>query len=238
MLVPAVAAPGLPALRASERINTSLLARLVAELGVGQDTDLAEMSARSLHREFQLVILRLLSVLMSRTRSASLPAPASAEATNFVSRTTAATLAQSGLVSHHLKMLKSIVTYWQSLPQDEGVVLPGCKLLRPAAAYPPPDMAPFFLKQYVKSHAYDVFEAYPQLLTEMALRIPYQMKKIAESGGEAGQQPGPHFDQAWFYQLCELMIAPQAPFVKRQVRSCCCSSAAARSSTGSCGTSA
>ena len=44
------------------------------------------------------------------------------------------------------------------------------------------------------------------------------MKKIAESGGEAGQQPGPHFDQAWFYQLCELMIAPQAPFVKRQVR--------------------
>ena len=216
----------------------SLLARLVAELGVGQDTDLAEMSARSLHREFQLVILRLLSVLMSRTRSASLPAPASAEATNFVSRTTAATLAQSGLVSHHLKMLKSIVTYWQSLPQDEGVVLPGCKLLRPAAAYPPPDMAPFFLKQYVKSHAYDVFEAYPQLLTEMALRIPYQMKKIAESGGEAGQQPGPHFDQAWFYQLCELMIAPQAPFVKRQVRSCCCSSAAARSSTGSCGTSA
>ena len=52
----------------------------------------------------------------------------------------------------------------------------------------------------------------------MALRIPYQMKKIAESGGEAGQQPGPHFDQAWFYQLCELMIAPQAPFVKRQVR--------------------
>ena len=196
----------------------SLLARLVAELGVGQDTDLAEMSARSLHREFQLVILRLLSVLMSRTRSASLPAPTNAEATNFVSRTTAATLAQSGLVSHHLKMLKSIVTYWQSLPQDEGLVLPGCKLLRPAAAYPPPDMAPFFLKQYVKSHAYDVFEAYPQLLTEMALRIPYQMKKIAESGGEAGQQPGPHFDQAWFYQLCELMIAPQAPFVKRQVR--------------------
>ena len=28
----------------------------------------------------------------------------------------------------------------------------------------------------------------------------------------------PHFDQAWFYQLCELMMTPQAPFVKRQVR--------------------
>merc|ERR1719445_2195482 len=50
----------------------------------------------------------------------------------------------------------------------------------------------------------------------MALRIPYQMKKIADSANEPG--PVPHFDQAWFYQLCELMITPQAPFVKKQVR--------------------
>ena len=103
------------------------------------------------------------------------------------------------------------------MSQDEGMVLPGCKLLRPSSEYPPPDMAPFFLKQYVKSHAYDVFEAYPTLLTEMVLRIPYQMKKIADSNG--GDQPKPHFDQTWFYQLCELMIAPQASFVKRQVTS-------------------
>ena len=39
-------------------------------------------------------------------------------------------------------------------------------------------MSPFFLKQYVKSHAHDVFEAYPQLLTEMALRLPYQYFKV------------------------------------------------------------
>ena len=198
----------------------SLLNKLVSELGVGaseeQDRNLAEMSTRTLFREFQLVILRLLSVLMSRTRASSTPSQSTSESINFVSKTTAASLAQSGLVSHHLKMLKSIVTYWQSLPQDDGMVLPGCKLLRPAASNHPPDMAPFFLKQYVKSHAYDVFEAYPQLLTEMALRIPYQMKKIADSASEPG--PVPHFDQSWFYQLCELMITPQAPFVKRQVR--------------------
>ena len=59
-----------------------------------------------------------------------------------------------------------------------------------------------------------MFEAYPQLLTEMALRIPYQMKKIAESGSG----PVPHFDLSWHHQLCELMMTPQAPFVKRQVR--------------------
>lgn len=38
-------------------------------------------------------------------------------------------------------------------------------------------MTPFFLRQYVKGHAADVFEAYPQLLTEMALRLPYQVQK-------------------------------------------------------------
>lgn len=38
-------------------------------------------------------------------------------------------------------------------------------------------MSPFFLRQYVKEHANDVFEAYPQLLTDMALRLPYQVQK-------------------------------------------------------------
>jgi E3 ubiquitin-protein ligase UBR4 len=38
-------------------------------------------------------------------------------------------------------------------------------------------MSPFFLKPYVKGHATDVFEDYPQLLTEMVLRLPYQVLK-------------------------------------------------------------
>ena len=54
-------------------------------------------------------------------------------------------------------------------------MLPG-QLLRLHPMSPPPDMSPFFLRQYVKGHASDVFEAYPQLLTEMVLRLPYQVK--------------------------------------------------------------
>ena len=113
-----------------------------------------------------------------------------------MSRTTASALAQSGTVAYGLAIVKTILSYWQSLPMEEACQagVPGSKLLR-----------------YVRSHASDVFEAYPQLPTEMALRIPYQMKKISE----AGQEPCTHFDQAWFYQLCELMMTPQAPFVKR-----------------------
>ena len=56
-------------------------------------------------------------------------------------------------------------------------MLPG-QLLKPHPTSPPPDMSPFFLRQYVKGHANDVFEAYPQLLTEMVLRLPYQVRNM------------------------------------------------------------
>ncbi len=88
-------------------------------------------------------------------------------------------------------------------------------LLKPHPTSSPPDMSPFFLRQYVKGHAGDVFEAYPQLLTEMVLRLPYQMKKICDATPSVGV---PVFDQAWFYYLCEYMMTQQTPFVRRQVR--------------------
>jgi len=57
----------------------------------------------------------------------------------------------------------------------------GGQLLKEHLTISPPDMSPFFLRQYVKGHAGDVFEPYPQLLTEMVLRLPYQVHKYAES---------------------------------------------------------
>ena len=74
-------------------------------------------------------------------------------------------------------------------------------------------MSPFFLKQYVKSHAHDVFEAYPQLLTEMALRLPYQYFKIVESDLDQVR-----VDSNWHQVLCEYMMTHQTPYVRRQVR--------------------
>ena len=58
--------------------------------------------------------------------------------------------------------------------QEETSPLPG-QLLKPHPQGSAPDMSPFFLRQYVKGHANDVFEDYPQLLTEMVLRLPYQV---------------------------------------------------------------
>lgn len=67
----------------------------------------------------------------------------------------------------------------------------GGQLLKEHLTSSPPDMSPFFLRQYVKGHANDVFEPYPQLLTEMALRLPYQVHKYADAS--AAQ---PAFEQA------------------------------------------
>lgn len=58
--------------------------------------------------------------------------------------------------------------------QEDASNVPG-QLLKPHPSHAPPDMSPFFLRQYVKGHASDVFQDYPQLLTEMVLRLPYQV---------------------------------------------------------------
>lgn len=65
--------------------------------------------------------------------------------------------------------------------QEEGSAVTG-QLLKPHPTSPPPDMSPFFLRQYVKGHANDVFEDYPQMLTEMVLRLPYQVHMLGRLG--------------------------------------------------------
>lgn len=54
---------------------------------------------------------------------------------------------------------------------------------------------------FPQGHAADVFEAYSQLLTEMVLRLPYQIKKITDTNPRI---PPPVFDHSWFYFLSEV----------------------------------
>jgi len=73
-----------------------------------------------------------------------------------------------------------------------------------------PDLHPFFLKQYVKGHATDLLEELPLLLSEMTLRIPYQIKKVMPLGTM--------FDAEWEQLLCEMLQSRHTPFVRRQAR--------------------
>lgn len=55
---------------------------------------------------------------------------------------------------------------------------------------------------FVPGHALDVFDNYPQLLMEMALRLPCQIHKHCDPA---------HFDARWRTLLCEYMMNQQTP---------------------------
>ncbi|KAM6976924.1 E3 ubiquitin-protein ligase UBR4 [Aplochiton taeniatus] len=186
-----------------------LLTQLIAELAMHKK-DVSKKNERSSINEVHLVIMRLLSVFMSRTKSGS----KSSESTSLISNATATALLSLGSVDYCLHVLKSLLDFWKSQQGEEEPVA-ASQLLRPHTASSPPDMSPFFLRQYVKGHAADVFEAYSQLLTEMVLRLPYQIKKIADTNPRI---PPPVFDHSWFYFLSEYLMIQQTPFVRRQVR--------------------
>ncbi|XP_031787712.1 protein purity of essence isoform X2 [Nasonia vitripennis] len=188
----------------------NLLNLFVKELNM-ETPDVADICARTNKREVHLVIMRLLSVLMSRSKYNT---KSQSESSNFTSQMTAAILSKSGVIDYCLNLLKALLEYWKTVSTDDSGAVIGGQLLKEHLTTSPPDMSPFFLRQYVKGHANDVFEPYPQLLTEMALRLPYQVHKYAESNTIQ-----PAFDQqSWYFYLCEYMMSYQTPFVRRQVR--------------------
>nr|CAD7443272.1 unnamed protein product [Timema bartmani] len=188
----------------------SLLTSIISELGM-KEPDTSDICERNKEREVHLVIMRLLSVLMSRSKS---NAKSTHDNSGFVSQVTASMLLQAGVIDYCLTLLKALLHYWKNSASEESGAVGGGALLRAHLTTPPPDMSPFFLRQYVKGHASDVFEAYPQLLTEMALRLPYQVQKQADTAASIPLT----FQQAWYYFLCEYMMTHQTPFVRRQVR--------------------
>ncbi|XP_058117751.1 protein purity of essence [Anopheles ziemanni] len=89
-------------------------------------------------------------------------------------------------------------------------------LLKPTLYGIVPDMQPFFARPFPKG-SNDVFEMYAQILTEMAVRLPYQILKLSSG------HPSTH---EWYHSLCEYMTATlceymmymQSPVLRRQVR--------------------
>ncbi|XP_050389975.2 E3 ubiquitin-protein ligase UBR4 [Patella vulgata] len=190
----------------------NLLTVILAELDF-KNLKVIQVSSRGERNEVKLILLRLLSVLLSRTRAGTKP---SNETSSFTSNCTGTALLSSGAIEYCLSILTKLLPFWKTntILEEEVGTSPG-QLLKPHPCFPPPDMSPFFLRQYVKGHANDVFEDYPQLLTEMVLRLPYQLKKISDSDQRV---PNAVFDPSWNTVLSEYMMTHQTPFVKRQVR--------------------
>ena len=114
-----------------------------------------------------------------------------------LSLTAAKQLDESNVINYCLNALKIVYKYLVKQPIDENllndptILSPSGTttattntqtqstslmiLMKPSNQQFLPDLSPFFYKQYTKHHANDVFEAYPELLAEIATRLPYQV---------------------------------------------------------------
>lgn len=90
-----------------------LLSALLTEIGTNQ-TDVDALVQRSLNHEVKLIIMRLFSVFMGRTRAGTRSDEAS-----FLNIYTANALLQSHALDFCLRTLRSLLTYWRDVPAPE-----------------------------------------------------------------------------------------------------------------------
>lgn len=87
----------------------------------------------------------------------------SPQSSSLISSATASALLSSGAVDYCLHVLKSLLEYWKSQQNDEEPVATS-QLLKPHTTSSPPDMSPFFLRQYVKVRPFPGRRTAPALL--------------------------------------------------------------------------
>ncbi|XP_058454823.1 protein purity of essence [Malaya genurostris] len=231
---------------ADQQVMNRLLQALIDRLEI-PSTKIYQMSTRTTKTEVQLIILRLVGVLMGKVKSKSSNSSSavvgSSAAVNqaildnatFVAQATANTLMKNNAIPYCLMIMESFLPHWKHVANSEELVsgantantstgpvittpggTPTNSLLKPTLYGLSPDMQPFFARQYVKGCT-DVFELYPQVLTEMAVRLPYQILKLSSG------HPSSH---EWYHSLCEYMtntlceymMYMQSPVLRRQVR--------------------
>lgn len=222
-----------------QSVMQKLLTALIDRLEISPSSQPPDLTARSAKTEVKLVILRLLCVLMGKIKSSSkmaisaFPSSQKDNAT-FVASTTANALLESGCIQFCLVMLKSFLPYWKNTANNEengvSVLSPtglvpsqpsavtgaSSNLLKPRQYGPEPDMAPFFSPLCLKGCS-DIFELYPTVLTEMSVRLPYQILKLSTNHA-------PSYE--WYssvceyltYTLCEYMMIVQSAILRRLVR--------------------
>uniref|UniRef100_A0A8D8THS7 E3 ubiquitin-protein ligase UBR4 n=1 Tax=Cacopsylla melanoneura TaxID=428564 RepID=A0A8D8THS7_9HEMI len=177
----------------------------VSDMVLTQDLDmLSDIVTPSMknERESLLVLLRFLSVLMMRSKNKS---------GNDTAMMTAAKLYKQGFLALSKHQLSDLLRYWREKESEEKDT-PVKTVLKPRSMQPLPDFTPFFLKTYVKNHTNDIFESYPDLLTEILVRLTYQILKHTNAHNALDSSKN-----SWYYLLCEYMMI-QHTQIRRQVR--------------------
>lgn len=159
----------------------------------------------------------------------------------FVASTTANALMENGCIPYCLEILKSFLPFWVNVANNEetaaasgGQVSAGGgsasaaiittsagpatnNVLKLQNNGPELDLQPFFGPSYSGKHSAEAFEQYQTNITEIAVRLPYQILKLSTENPSSFQ---------WFTNLyenmsatlCEYMMAVQSPLLRRIIR--------------------
>lgn len=139
----------------------ALLHAIVVELQITKP-NLENICERNNQREVQLVIMRLLSVLMTKWKASSNSKPVPGDNSSFVASTSATVLLKADFITYCLKLLQSLLDYWKETKADDASSSITGNLLKVQQHHSPPDMSPIFLKQFVKGMQLIFF--YPQFV--------------------------------------------------------------------------
>lgn len=221
---------------ADQNVMQKLLSTQIDRLEMNPSSKAFALTQRTSKSEVQLVILNFLGVLMGKVKSSaksSSQANTSASAQNndnstFVATSTANALMKNGLIPYCFVILDSFLPHWKNVASSDektttaavaGVVTPTNNLLKATKYGPTLDIQPFFNRQNIENNP-EIFESYAQMLTEMAVRLPYQVLKLSSghpSSYDWYQTLIPS-GEYMTYTLCEYMMYMQSTTLRRQIR--------------------
>jgi len=185
--------------------------------------------------EVRLAILSLFGVMMGKTKSkqtgTTSPPHQFKDNSSFVASTTANVLSKSGAFVYALEALNTLLVHWknvlgdpyaagggvgssQSAQPSGGSSGPGVQLLKPIKHGPKPDISILIPHNYLKNYP-DIFESYDGLLTEIIVRLPYQILRLSSAHPD-NYDSG--FCEAMTFTLCEYMMLNLNTLLRRQVR--------------------
>lgn len=87
---------------------------------------------------------------MSRCKTSNSLKPGLTDNSVFVSQMTATVLHRADIINFCNKLLQALLEYWRNVATDENTTTVGGNLLKQHLPHAPPDMTPFFLRQFVK----------------------------------------------------------------------------------------
>ncbi|XP_030384737.1 protein purity of essence [Scaptodrosophila lebanonensis] len=220
-----------------QKVLNELLIALVEYVEIGKRGAAAKMKNKCASNEVRLALLSLFGVMMGKTKSkqtgTTSPPHQFKDNSSFVASTTANVLSKSGAFVYALEALNTLLVHWKDVlgdpysntastaqtsppaPTQNAAAGAGqTQLLKPIKYGPKPDISILIPHNYLKNYP-DIFESYDALLTEIIVRLPYQILRLCNSHPD-NYDSG--FCEAMTFTLCEYMMLNLNALLRRQVR--------------------